>query len=58
METHMITESKVKEICVKLAKLGKIEPTWKLRGPKIQKPDQNDLLIWIGEDTPPTPPSP
>lgn len=56
MEKFMVRETHVKDICVELAKLGKIEATWKLRGSKIQKPDQDDLLIWIGEDTPPTPP--
>ena len=56
MEKFMVRETDVKDLCVDLAKLGKIEPTWKLRGSKIQKPDQDDLLIWIGEDTPPTPP--
>ena len=58
MEKFMVRETDVKDLCVTLAKQRKIEATWKLRGSKFQKPDQNDLLIWIGEDTPPTPPSP
>ena len=49
MEKFMVRETDVKDLCVDLAKRGKIEATWKLRGSKFQKPDQNDLLIWIGD---------
>ena len=58
MEKFMVRETDVKDLCVELAKRGEIQATWKLRGSKFQKPDQNDLMIWIGQNTSPTPPSP
>lgn len=58
METFMVRETEVKDICVALAQNGKIEATWKQGSPRRWKPGQNDILIWIGDKDAPTPPSP
>jgi len=49
MEKFMVRETQIKDICVELSQRGKIEATWKQGSNRRRKPDQNDLLIWIGD---------
>lgn len=49
MEKFMVRETKIKDLCVELSQSGKIEATWKQGFSLRRKPDQKDLLIWIGD---------
>jgi len=39
MQRYSLRETDIKNVCVKLAKAGQIEATWKERGKRLQKPD-------------------
>lgn len=47
LRSFMLRETNVKDICVGLAEEGKIRPSWKNRGSRIQKPGLHDLIILI-----------
>ena len=44
LELFMLRKTDVKDICVDLADRGVIGATWKERGARIKKPDDNDLI--------------
>ncbi|MFQ5467580.1 MAG: hypothetical protein ACE5DS_05530, partial [Kiloniellaceae bacterium] len=44
LQSFMLRETDVKDICVELAKEGNIPPTWKSRGGRVKKPNLNDTI--------------
>ncbi len=44
LEAFMVRKTHARDICAALAKRGILEPTWKARGPKMQKPHDSDLI--------------